>query len=38
MCGEFTADGVTVTSGLRNGDEIIVEGQQKVCEGSRLKL
>lgn len=38
VCGEFTADGVTVTSGLRNGDEIIVEGQQKVCEGSRLKL
>lgn len=38
QCGEFTADGVTITSGLRSGDEIIVEGQQKVCEGTRLKL
>lgn len=38
QCGEFTADGVTITSGLRSGDEIIVEGQQKVCEGTLLKL
>lgn len=35
-CGEFTPQGVVVLSGLVAGDEIIVEGQQKVCEGTKL--
>ncbi len=34
--GEFTADGVTVVSGLSKSDRIIVEGQQKVCEGTAV--
>lgn len=33
-CGEFTAEGITVSSGLSDGDEVIVEGRQKVCEGT----
>lgn len=37
-CGEFTADGVTVLSGLRNGVRVIVEGQHKVCEGTALTI
>lgn len=37
-CGDFTPTGVTVVSGLNAGDEIIVEGQQKVCEGTKLEL
>lgn len=37
-CGEFTAEGITVASGLEEGDQIIVEGQQKVCEGSPVTL
>lgn len=37
-CGEFTASGVTVASGLREGDNVIVEGQQKVCEGTPVTL
>lgn len=37
-CGQFTAAGVQVLSGLRAGEEVIVEGQQKVCEGSLLAL
>lgn len=37
-CGEFTADGVTVVDGLKDGDEIIVEGQQKVCENTPLSF
>ncbi|EKU89625.1 efflux RND transporter periplasmic adaptor subunit [Bacteroides oleiciplenus] len=37
-CGEFAAEGVTVVSGLNEGDEIIVEGQQKVCEGTPVLL
>lgn len=35
-CGDFTANGVTVISGLQKGDRIIIEGQQKVCEGTSL--
>lgn len=35
-CGDFTPNGVTVVSGLKNGDQIIVEGQQKICEGTAL--
>ncbi len=36
QCGEFTADGVIVVSGLSGTDRIIVEGQQKVCEGTAI--
>lgn len=37
-CGYFTSQGVVVLSGLAVGDEIIVEGQQKVCEGTPVTL
>ena len=37
-CGDFTANGVIVVSGLRAGDEVIVEGQQKVCEGTVIEI
>lgn len=37
-CGAYTADGVTVLSGLEAGDKIITEGQQKVCEGTEVCL
>lgn len=37
-CGEFTPKGVTVVSGLQNGTQVIVEGQQKVCEGTSLTI
>ena len=36
--GEFNAKGVTVLAGLKAGDEIIVKGQQKVCEGTEVSL
>lgn len=35
-CGEFTTRGVTVLSGLTDGDRLITEGQQKVCEGTQV--
>lgn len=35
-CGQFTADGIVILSGLREGERIIVEGRQKVCEGTPL--
>lgn len=35
-CGDFTANGIRIISGLKKGDRIIVEGQQKVCEGTDL--
>lgn len=38
ICGEFTAHGVTIASGLQEGDQVIVEGQQKVCEGTFVTL
>ena len=37
-CGKFTANGVTVTSGLESGDAILVEGQQKVSEGTPISF
>lgn len=37
-CGEFTANGVTVLSGLQSGARVIVEGQQKICEGTALTI
>lgn len=36
VCG-FTADGVTVTSGLADGDMVITAGAQKVSEGMRVE-
>lgn len=36
VCGKFTANGVTVVSGLSSGDAIIIEGQQKVSEGTQI--
>lgn len=38
VCNEYTADGVIVSSGLSANDQIIVEGQQKVCEGTEVAL
>lgn len=38
VCGEYIADGATVVSGLSANDSIIVEGQQKVCEGTEVAL
>ena len=35
--GGFTADGVTVTSGLADGDMVITAGAQKVSEGMRVE-
>lgn len=34
--GDYTAHGVTIKSGLAYGDMVISEGQQKVCEGSKI--
>lgn len=33
-CGTYASNGVTVTGGLRSGDRVICEGQQKVCTGT----
>ena len=38
VCNEYMADGVIVSSGLSANDSIIVEGQQKVCEGTEVAL
>lgn len=35
-CGDFTAQGVTILSGLNAGDKVICEGQQKVCNGTKV--
>lgn len=35
--GEYHSNGVVVKSGLKHGDKLIVEGQQKVCKGTRIK-
>lgn len=35
--GELTDNGVTVTDGLRPGDQVIVEGWQKIGDGSKIK-
>ena len=37
-CGEYTSNEVIVESGIENGDEIIISGQHKVCEGSIVSL
>ena len=38
QCGGFTSEGVIVLSGLEESEEIIVEGQQKVCENTSVVL
>ena len=35
-CGGFAGDGVVVASGLKADDRIIIEGQQKVCNGTKI--
>ncbi len=35
--GEYRSNGVVVASGLSRGDKLIVEGQQKVCTGMKVK-
>lgn len=37
-CGEYGTAGVTVIRGLQAGDTVLVEGQQKVCEGTEVSL
>lgn len=37
-CGDYTPYGVTVVSGLTAGDCIISAGQQKVSQGTRIKV
>ena len=37
VCGEYMSHGVSIVSGLKYGDKLIVEGQQKVCTGTPLK-
>ena len=36
--GAYTAEGISIASGLSTGDEIIIEGQQKVCENTEVSL
>lgn len=38
ICGDFVSNGVIVLSGLNENDEIIIEGQQKVCENTKICL
>ncbi len=35
--GEYRSNGVVIASGLNSGDKLIVEGQQKVCTGVKVK-
>lgn len=35
--GSFTSGGVTIARGLKQGDKVITEGQQKVCNGTPVK-
>ena len=37
-CGAPTADGVAIRSGLGAGDEVLVEGQQKVSENTVVEV
>ena len=37
VCGEYMSQGVSIVSGFKHGDKLIVEGQQKVCTGTPLK-
>lgn len=37
VTGRFEGDGVQIVSGIFAGDEVIVEGQQKVSDGTKVK-
>ena len=37
VCGEYSSNGVSIVSGLKSGDRVIVEGQQKVSNGTKVK-
>ncbi len=36
--GDLTDYGVTISDGLQPGDKVIVEGYQKICNGTKIKL
>ena len=36
--GEVSDQGVTITSGLQEGTQVIVGGQNKVSEGTKIKV
>ncbi len=36
--GDLTAEGVIITAGLQPGDEVIVSGNQKVSEGTKIAV
>ena len=36
-CGDFAGNGVIVTQGLQPGDNLIIKGQHKVCEGTPIE-
>ena len=38
VCGEYQSNGVEILSGLKPGDRLITEGQQKVCNGTPIKV
>lgn len=38
VCGEYQSNGVVIVSGLKPGDHLITEGQQKVCNGTPIKV
>lgn len=38
QCGKFTSGGIIVLSGINEGDLIITEGQQKVCENTPVTI
>ena len=38
VCGEYQSNGVEIVSGLKPGDHLITEGQQKVCNGTPVKV
>lgn len=36
--GEFKGEGITILSGIKPGDKVIVNGQQKVSEGMKIEI
>lgn len=38
ITGDFTAEGVWITEGLQQGDQVIVEGFHKICENTSIKI
>lgn len=36
--GDFKGDGIIILSGIKPGDQVIVNGQQKVSEGMKVKV